>query len=146
MRGMDEANRDYDPLATYTNLHYAASIGDLAAVRELIRDGSDVNAFDNGKTPLHYAVDDGHVEVAKALLEAGADVNAHDPAVIGDTALGWAADHCSLEMARVLVAAGADPTIRGWMQLCALDRAKERWRGDGPAVYELLAGAARHIP
>lgn len=135
----------YDPLSTFTELHYAASIGDAAKVRELIRQGSDVNAFDNGKTPLHYAVDDGHLDVARELIEAGADVNAHDPAVIGDTALGWAASHCSLEMAKILVAAGADPTIRGWMQLCALDRAKNRKRGDGPAVYELLVGASKRV-
>ena len=136
---------EYDPLRTFTDLHYSASIGDAAKVRELILRGSDVNAFDNGKTPLHYAVQDGHIDVAKILIEAGADVNAHDPDVIGDTALGWSAGDCTLEMAMVLVAAGADPTIRGWMHLCALDRAKTRTRGEGPAIYELLVGASRRL-
>jgi hypothetical protein len=35
-----------------------------------------------------------------------------------------------------------NPTIPGWMQLTALDRARKRKRGDGPGVYELLMRAA----
>ena len=41
-------------------------------------------------------------------------------------------------MARLLIDAGADPTIRGWMQLNAPDRARNRTRGEGPRVYEHL--------
>jgi hypothetical protein len=44
-------------------------------------------------------------------------------------------------MARLLLDAGADPRIRGWMQLDALDRARNRQRGDGPKVYQLLLKA-----
>lgn len=40
----------------------------------------------------------------------------------------------------------ADPRIRGWMQLNALDQAKSRNRGDGPAVYRLLLDAAEKLP
>jgi hypothetical protein len=46
-------------------------------------------------------------------------------------------------MAKMLLDAGADPTIRGWMQLNALDIAKDRKRGDGPKVYELLRRHAK---
>jgi hypothetical protein len=51
-------------------------------------------------------------------------------------------------MAKLLVDAGADATIRGWMQLGALDKARDRKRGDGPAVYQLLVavGNGRRPP
>jgi ankyrin repeat protein len=137
---------DYDPIKGFTELHYAATAGDAETVRRLIAAGNEVNAFDDGKTPLHYAVEKGHIEVAKTLIDAGANVNAHDPSVIGDTPLGLVAGDCSLEMAKLLIKSGADPTIRGWMHLCALDRAKDRKRGDGPAVYQLLLGVSKFLP
>src|SRR6188474_3254511 len=94
------------------------------------RGASNWSRFDEiGRTPLHYAVEGGHLEVVKELLEAGANVDAQDERVIGDTPLA-AAGNCSLEMAELLIRAGADPARPGWMQLCALDRAKERKRGD----------------
>ena len=130
-------------------LHRAAQAGDLPAVQELLGRVYAVNAFDElGKTPLHYAVEGEHFPVVDYLLRRGSDINARDERVIGDTPLGEAASTCSLAMARRLVAAGADPTVRGWMQLNALDRAKRRKKekgigGVGQAVYELLSEAAR---
>lgn len=62
---------------------------------------------------------------------------------LGNTPLGEVADTCSLAMAKLLVDAGANPTIEGWMQLTALDKAARRRRDDGPKVYELLSQAAR---
>jgi ankyrin repeat protein len=124
-------------------LHEAVQDGDLDEVRRLVADGDDVNAFDDlGKTPLHYAVDREHVDVARYLIEHGADVNARHEPSLGNTPLGEVAASCSYVIAKLLVDVGADPTIPGWMQLTALDRARKRKRGDGPEVYELLARAA----
>ncbi len=130
-------------------LHRAAAAGDLPIVQKLLGDGSAVNAFDElGKTPLHYAVLGEHIAVVDWLLRHGADINAHDERAIGDTPLGEAAGTCSLGMARLLVAAGADPTVRGWMQRNAVDRARER-KGregigsEGQAVFEMLREAVR---
>ena len=46
-------------------------------------------------------------------------------------------------MAELLVNAGANPTIPGWMQLTALDRARDRKKDEGKRVYELLVKAAK---
>ncbi len=124
-------------------LHFAAQDGDLSRIKRLLAEGSDINAFDDlGMTALHWAAKKEHLDVAAYLIEAGADVNARHEPQIGNTALGEIAGNCSFEMARLLVDSGADPSIRGWMQLNAIDRAKGRKRGDGPRVYALLIEAA----
>lgn len=125
-------------------LHFAAQDGDFDEVRRLVSDGADVNVFDSlGKTPLHYAVEREWLEIAQYLIEQGADVNARHESSIGNTPLGEVAGTCSLRIAKLLVEAGADPAIPGWMQLTALHRARERKRGDGPMVYDLLVRASR---
>jgi len=120
-------------------LHCAVQDNDLGRVRELVESGVDPNAFDDiGKTPLHYACKNENFTIAEYLLEHGADVNAHHEASVGNTPLGDVAGSCSVKMAEFLLKHGADPCIRGWMQLTALDRAKQRKREEGKRVYELL--------
>jgi ankyrin repeat protein len=126
-------------------LHIAADDGDLNRVKVLVESGYDVNAFDEdlSLTPLHYAVKNGHIEVVKYLLSVGANVNAHQEEKIGDTPLGEVAANCSYEMAEILVKAGANPTIPGWMQLTALDIARDRKKEEGRRVYKLLVETAK---
>lgn len=122
-------------------LHRAAQDGDLARVNDLIERRYPVNRFDDlGQTPLHYAVQDNRLETAKRLIEAGANVNANDERVIGNTPLN--ARECTYEMAKVLIDAGADPTIRGWMQMNALDRARDRKDANARKILQLLEEAA----
>tara|TARA_Y100001933_G_scaffold253159_1_gene293083 strand:+ start:2646 stop:3110 length:465 start_codon:yes stop_codon:yes gene_type:complete len=124
-------------------LHRAAGDGDLEAVGRLLDEGRDPNAFDSlSYTPLHHAAEHGHVEIMRMLLARGADPNARDVARIGDTALASVAATCSLEVARILVEAGADPTVPGWMNTTALDRAARRKRPEGVAVHACLQQAA----
>ena len=126
-------------------LHFAAEAGDLRRVKELVKNGYDVYAFDAdlSRTPLDYAAIGEHLGVVKFLLSVGADVNAHEEERIGETPLGQVAANCSYEMAEVLVRAGADPTIPGWMQITALDHARERKKKEGRRVYELLHEIAK---
>ena len=137
-----DTHEETDPFDA-EQLHFAAQDGDLDRVRRLLTEGYDVNVFDDlGKTPLHYAVEHERLEVAQYLIDHGADVNARHEPGIGNTPLAEVAGSCSLRVAILLVNAGADPTIPGWMQLSALDRAENRARGDGPEVYALLVRAA----
>lgn len=134
----DEFNRE--------RLHFAAQDGDLAEVRRLLDDGYQHSEFDDlGKTPLHYAAERGHVDVMKVLLAAGADVNANDERVIGNTPLREIAANCSYEIAKILIDAGADPTMPGWMQITALDQARERKSSDGEQICQLLEDAAARL-
>ena len=124
-------------------LHRAAQEGDLARINELIDRKYPLNRFDDlGKTPLHYAVQDDRLEAVRRLIEAGANVDAHDERTIGNTPLSDSARECTYEMARLLVDLGADPTIRGWMQMNALDRARERKDAIGRKIVKLLEDAA----
>jgi ankyrin repeat protein len=126
-------------------LHDAAGRGDLAEVERLLAAGMQVNRFDElGKTPLHHAAAGGHLEVMRRLLSAGADVNACDDSQAGDSPLAAVAQNCSYEVALCLIQAGADPTLPGWMQVTALQRAERRRKPEGRKVYELLLETARH--
>ena len=65
--------------AAAEDLLVAAKAGDLAAVRQILERGADVNARDvNKETPLHDAAARGKTEVAALLIEKGAKVNARD--------------------------------------------------------------------
>jgi ankyrin repeat protein len=135
--------RDLTAPVQREQLHRAAQDGDLARVNDLMERKYPVNRFDDlGMTPLHYAVRDNRWEVVKRLIDAGANVNAHDEGRIGNTPLSEYARECSYEMARVLIDAGADPTIRGWMQMNALDRARERKDVNARKIVRLLEEGA----
>ena len=55
----------------------AASRGDVAAVKQLLQDGADVNAaMGDGMTALHWAAERGNLELTNILVYAGANVAA----------------------------------------------------------------------
>jgi hypothetical protein len=61
------------------SLHVAALQGNIEAIRQHIKAGSDLNEKDAyGSTPLIVAVTFGKTEVARALIEAGADMKVRD--------------------------------------------------------------------
>jgi ankyrin repeat protein len=70
----------------------AVEKGNLPEVKELVKNGADLNAHqeeEEGLTPLILAVRDGNLEIVNFLISAGADVNAQDK-MNGATALMWA--------------------------------------------------------
>ena len=115
-----------------TPLQDAAWRGDVAAIKQLVKDGADVNATDDmGATALYWAARGGHPlgphhckgeaperpEVIAALVALGADPNIQDrrPKGFGRSS-GWtplfvALHHEQFHSARVMLEHGADPNI-----------------------------------
>ncbi len=131
-----------------SSLHAAVEDANLPMVNLLLHYDAAValDWFDYvNRTPLIVAVQIGSIKIAKRLIEAGSDVNAHNEPNIGDTALHRAVEKGTVEMVELLLKAGANPTIKGWMWLTPLDKARGRKRGDGPRIYELLEQAAKRF-
>ncbi len=98
-------------------VHEAAKEGDLAKVKSLIAEGSDVNVRDeNGLTPLHLAAYRGHKDVAELLILKGANVNAVNNVKV--TPLHWAAYRGHKDVAELLILKGANVNAvtmeKGW--------------------------------
>jgi ankyrin repeat protein len=89
-----------------TALMTAVQRNDLAAVKQFIAQGGDVNQVDgNRDVPLIMAAYKGYTEIVEALLEAGADVTAVDPGMKA-TALHAAAYAGRTAAARLLIQHG----------------------------------------
>lgn len=100
------------PQAPAMDIHAATFMGDMAAIRQHIAAGSDLDLKEPtvGSTPLISAAVFGKTEVALALIEAGADVNLQNNE--GSTALTSAAFLCHTEIVKALLENGADKNIR----------------------------------
>jgi len=62
-----------------SELHYAVVDRNLERVKELVRQGMDVNLADrNGWTALHFAAQNNDAETARFLLDSGAAVDPKD--------------------------------------------------------------------
>ena len=78
----------------------AVATGNVEAVKNLIKQGADVNAKSNGMSPIHYAAKYNRVELIKVLITAGADV--HKYCDLGYTALNHAEKSNAKEAAQFL--------------------------------------------
>ena len=86
----------------------ACRAGDLAAVKQLLADGIDVNAStEYGATGLSYAADKGHVELVRFLLDKGANPNTQDT-FYKSSPLTWATMNEHWEVIVLLVEHGAE--------------------------------------
>ncbi|HQU08777.1 MAG TPA: ankyrin repeat domain-containing protein [Opitutales bacterium] len=91
----------------WTPLQLASNDGDANSVRELIRNGADVNAVDSfHHRPLYLAARNGHTDVIELLIAAGASVDA--TTANGFTALHTAAYYGDEDVVRQLLCAGAN--------------------------------------
>lgn len=95
----------------YTRLHYAAALGMVESVRELLSFGASTIVQDNaGNTPLHWAVAYNQLEISTLLITSpnkqGSAVNMCNDT--GRTALHWASAEGHVSLVQLLVeAAGA---------------------------------------
>ncbi|XP_031626690.1 carboxypeptidase B-like isoform X2 [Contarinia nasturtii] len=98
----------------------ASSIGNTAAVQQLIAKGAHVDAHDNlGMTALHWAAENGHEETAKILIEVGAKINAKD--FLLNTPLHIACSHDHFDVIKLLLQKGADISEVNLMNVVPLD-------------------------
>ena len=89
------------------SLHWAAYLGRVDVVQELINQGADIDVKDrHGTTLLHDACANGHLDVVKFLVENKADINAKKND--GTTPLHEASRYGHLDIVKVLVENKAD--------------------------------------
>ena len=97
-------------VAAYSGLHKAAHDGDVPAIRQLLADGTDVQARDgNGRTPAHVSAFASHEAALAALVKGGADVNALDGDFYDMVTIAAVAD--DVAMLKAALAAGNDPGL-----------------------------------
>jgi hypothetical protein len=94
------------------DIHTAVILGDLDAVNQHIKAGTDLNLKEPavGSTALITAAVFGKTEIALALIEAGADLNIQNNE--GATALHSAAFLCRTEIVAALLEHGADRSLK----------------------------------
>jgi ankyrin repeat protein len=90
-----------------TPLISAVKAGDLAAVRNLIKDAAKINAAEtDGTTALHWAVREDNLEIIRLLLRSGANVKAGNR--YGVTPLSLAAESGNATVIELLLHEGAN--------------------------------------
>lgn len=121
------------------SLHMAALQGNIDAIRQHIKAGSDLNEKDAyGSTPLIIAATFSKTEVARALIEAGADMQIRDN--YGSTPLHLAALFCRTEIVKALLDKGANKYLRNNSGSTALDIVSAPF-DDDKGIYDQLGAA-----
>lgn len=118
--GASEKNtKESKPEPPAMDIHAAALMGDLGAIQQHIKAGTDLNLREPavGSTPMITAAVFDKPEVVKALIDAGAEVNLKNNE--GSTALHSAAFLCRVEIVELLLAKGADKTLKNNYQATA---------------------------
>ncbi len=110
----------FSSLLSAETLHKAITSGKIEAVKEILKNGNDVNKADtDGETPLGYAVKSRNRKIVLLLIEKKADVNLKN--YVGNTPLITAVAVNDIEIARVLINAGADPKLKNNIGASAKD-------------------------
>lgn len=116
-------------------IHHACALGDVEAVKELIRARADVNKPDSDlKTPLFIAAHNSEVECMRLLLQARSNVDQQDK--FGNCAMHAAAGDCHPDAVALLLAAGASASARDWLGRTPLHYLAECPAGTNPEAIK----------
>ncbi len=133
--------------AKVSALHLAAHRGNLDKVRNSLKEGTNVDARDEGgRTLLHYAASAGQMDVVEFLIGRVADVDARDNRSESvyhpgsETPLYYAAIAGWRNVAELLIAEGADVNARNSDRYTPLHSAA--WKGRGDVAKLLIAKGA----
>ncbi|XP_019642608.1 PREDICTED: uncharacterized protein LOC109483910 [Branchiostoma belcheri] len=122
-------------------LREAARRGDEDKVKQLLAEGVNVNAANNGAwTALHKASENGHTGTVQALLTAGAAIDARSNSLWKWTALHSASEHGHTGTVQALLTAGATVDAPDSGRRTALDHASKH--GHTGTVQALLTAGA----
>ena len=135
--GKQEESSPATPKPPSVGLIEAAATGNLEAIQQHIKAGSDLNEKEpfRGSSPLITATAFGQTEAARALIEAGADVDFKNNE--GSTALHTAAIFCRTEIVKALLDNGADKNVKNNAGRTALDAVEAPFEDMKP-IYDQL--------
>lgn len=119
------------------DIHTAVISGDLAALKQHIAAGSNLNEKDpfGGSSPLITAAVFGKPEAAKILIDAGADLDFQNND--GSTALHSSAFFCWTEIVELLIEKGADKSIKNKFESTAYESVSPPF-ADVKNIYEMM--------
>jgi ankyrin repeat protein len=118
-----------------SELHKAATKGDVSEIKRLVASGADVNssAAKFGRTPLLHAIIHTQIDAVRELIKGGANVNIADE--VGQTPLLMAVQYNNMELVQLLLDAGADvnaTTVNGQTTLMRASLSAN------PALFRIL--------
>ena len=120
------------------SLFAAARLGDVAAIKAHLEDGTDVNARDEGGgSALGMAAVAGRLEAMRYLIDQGADLDA--TANDGGVPLHGAAFFGRYDVVEVLLTSGADPNIRNNEGYTPMDVTAAPWNQDMQGLADFVA-------
>ncbi len=134
---MNNSNTEVKVKAPSIDLNTAAYMGNLAAVEQHIKAGTNLNTKEpmGGATPLLTACVFGKTEIAKALINAGADLNLTNND--GSTPLHVAAFFCHKEIVKALLEKNANINALNGQGATALQSVKGPFNEVKP-IYDFL--------
>lgn len=131
----------YLPTTSESLLSRAIADQDMSRIKELMRDGVDLEMLINGNTPLMLASKIGNMDIVNLLLESGAHVDHVAANSERRTPLMVAISSAKADIVTLLLSQGASLIRKDYSGRSALDYAREVDSRNGDERFELMLSA-----